>query len=62
MHMPGGQIKYLDIPYKYRAHIPEDIHTARNKWDREVKSEKDGYENSNIGHAMQALGNSISSY
>ena len=26
-----GQIKYLDIPYRYRAHIPEDIHTARNK-------------------------------
>lgn len=55
-----GQIKYSEIPYKYRAHIPEDIHTARNKWDREVKAEKDRYENSNTGRAMQALGNSIS--
>lgn len=26
-----GQIKYSDIPYKYRVHIREDIHTARNK-------------------------------
>lgn len=55
-----GQIKYSEIPYKYRVHIREDIHTARNKWDREVKAEKDRYENSNTGRAMQALGNSIS--
>jgi hypothetical protein len=51
-----GDIKYLDIPYKYRAHIKEDIHTARDKFDKAVQAEKDRYENSNTGKFTNFMG------
>lgn len=51
-----GDIKYLDIPYKYRVHIKEDIHTARDKFDKAVQAEKDRYENSNTGKFTNFMG------
>lgn len=51
-----GDIKYLDIPYKYRAHIKEDIHSARNKFDKAVQAEKDRYESSDTGRFTNFMG------
>lgn len=51
-----GDIKYLDIPYKYRAHIKEDIHSVRDKFDKAVQAEKDRYENSNTGKFTNFMG------
>ena len=53
--MRGG-IKYQDIPYKYRSHIKEDIHSARDSFDKAVQSEKERYENSNTGRFTNFMG------
>lgn len=54
--MRGGGIKYLDIPYKYRAYIKEDIHSARDQFDKAVQKEKERYENSNTGRLTNFMG------
>lgn len=51
-----GDIKYLDIPYKYRSHIKEDIHSARDQFDKAVQAEKERYENSNTGKFTNFMG------
>lgn len=51
-----NNINYSDIPYKYRIHIKEDIHSARDKFDKAVQAEKQRYENSNTGKFTNFMG------